>query len=172
MKKGLMFLSDGFEDCEALATRSFLRKKFLDVKTFTSNVSLKVLSSQELMVISDLYIDEIKLSEYDFLIIPGGPYVKKMLDDNDLNLNKLFKIIKYFAENKKIIGAICAAPAFLGKLNLLENHNFICYPGYDKYIKGNYCPLERAITSDIFITSRSPETVFDFVNHLLNKIKK
>ncbi|WP_432729348.1 DJ-1/PfpI family protein ['Prunus avium' virescence phytoplasma] len=95
-----------------------------------------------------------------------------MLEENGEILNKIFQIIKHFVENKKIIGAICAAPSFLGKLNLLENHNFTCYPGYEKYIKGNHCPNEKAVTSDIFVTSRSSETVLDFVKHLLNKIKK
>ncbi|AYJ01540.1 DJ-1 family protein [Candidatus Phytoplasma ziziphi] len=172
MKKGLLFLSNGFEDCEALATRAFLKKNYLDIITFTSNTDLEVVSSQKLIVKSDLHIDEVQLSEYDFLIIPGGPYVKKMLEENGEILNKIFQIIKHFVENKKIIGAICAAPSFLGKLNLLENHNFTCYPGYEKYIKGNHCPNEKAVTSDIFVTSRSSETVLDFVKHLLNKIKK
>ncbi|WP_323847538.1 MAG: DJ-1/PfpI family protein [Phytoplasma sp.] len=171
MKKGLLFLYNGFEDCEALATRSFLRKNLLDVVTFTSNATLEVFSSQRLMVKSDLFIDEIQLSEYDFLIIPGGPYVKKILKEDKINLNKILTILKYFTDNRKIIGAICAAPALLGKLNLLENHKFTCYPGYEKYIKGNYCPNEKAVTSDIFVTSRSPETVFDFIEHLLKKLK-
>ncbi|WP_341266418.1 DJ-1/PfpI family protein [Candidatus Phytoplasma fraxini] len=171
MKKGLLFLYDGFEDCEALATRSFLRKNSLDVLTFTSNISLEVWSSQKIIVKSDLFIDDIKLSEYDFLIIPGGPYVKKILKEDELNLNKILTIIKYFADNKKIIGAICAAPSLLGKLNLLVNKKFTCYPGYEQYIKGDYCPNKRAVTSDIFVTSRSPETIFDFVEHLLKKIK-
>ncbi|MDV3170816.1 MAG: DJ-1/PfpI family protein [Candidatus Phytoplasma stylosanthis] len=175
MKKGLLLLLNGFEDTEALSTRAFLKKNFLDITTFTTDISLKVFSSQNLIVQADLHIDRIDdlfLSDYDFLIIPGGPYVKKILNEKPFYLNKIYEIIKYFSQNKKVIGAICAAPAFLGQLNLLQNHSFTCYPGCESYIKGNYLPNERAVTSDFFITSRSPETIFEFVDHLLKKLKK
>ncbi|MDV3200006.1 MAG: DJ-1/PfpI family protein [Candidatus Phytoplasma australasiaticum] len=36
-----------------------------------------------------------------------------------------------FSDSNKIIAAICAAPAFLGKLNLLKKNSFTCFPGYE-----------------------------------------
>ncbi|TVY12311.1 DJ-1/PfpI family protein [Candidatus Phytoplasma pini] len=170
--KGLLFLYNGFEDCEAIVTRAMLKKFGFDVITFTPNFSLKVFSSSRLELKADFLIDKMNLDEYDFLIIPGGPYVKQMLEKSDLDLKKILNIIQYFSDKKKIVGAICAAPSFLGKLNLLKKHSFVCYPGYENYIEGNYCPEKKTVTSDLFITSRSPLTVFDFVFHILNKLSK
>ncbi|QTX02657.1 4-methyl-5(beta-hydroxyethyl)-thiazole monophosphate synthesis protein [Candidatus Phytoplasma luffae] len=169
MKKGLLFLFNNFEDCEALVTRAILKKNCLNVQTFTPNASLEVLSSQKLIVKADQHIDDVNFKEYDFLIIPGGPYILKMIEEKKDILFRLYEIIQYFFDNKKIIGAICAGPVFLGQLKLLKKHNFTCYPGCEKYIEGNHLN-EKAVTSDFIITSRSPETVFHFVKHLLNKM--
>ncbi|MEZ0180413.1 DJ-1/PfpI family protein ['Camptotheca acuminata' phytoplasma] len=170
MKKGLLFLCNGFEDAEALATRSFLIKNSLNISTFTPNDSLEVVSSYKLSVKADMHIDQINLHEYDFLILPGGPYVKKALEEEPTYLNKIYDIINHFVDKNKIIGAICAAPSFLGKLKLLSNHDFTCYPGYNRYIEGNYRPDQKAVTSGNFVTSRSSDTVLDFVEYLLKKL--
>jgi 4-methyl-5(b-hydroxyethyl)-thiazole monophosphate biosynthesis len=170
--KGLMILYNNFEDCEALVTRALLMKNNFEIITATPNTNLKVFSSQKLEIKSNLHIDQIQLKEYDFLIIPGGPYVENILiKEKNNNLKKILNITEYFAQNKKVIGAICAGPSFLGYLGLLKNHNFTCYPGYEKYIKeGKYCPTEKAITSGNFVTSRSPDTVFEFSYHLIKKL--
>jgi 4-methyl-5(b-hydroxyethyl)-thiazole monophosphate biosynthesis len=168
--KGLLILYNGFEDCEALVTRALMKKTNLEVTTLTLNESLNVFSSQQLQVKADMHIDQVNYNNYDFLIIPGGPYVKKILDENGPNLQIILEIIKYFADRNKIIGAICAAPSLLGKMNLLENHKFTCYPGYEKYISGNYIKEAQTVISGNFVTSQSPATVFDFVSHLIKKL--
>ncbi|MEC4558936.1 MAG: DJ-1/PfpI family protein ['Conium maculatum' witches'-broom phytoplasma] len=168
--KGLLVLYNGFEDCEALVTRALLKKTNLDVTTITLNDFLNVFSSQKLQVKADMYIDQVNYDNYDFLILPGGPYVKKLLDENGRDLQIILDIIKHFADRNKVIGAICAAPSFLGKLNLLENRPFTCYPGYEKYITGDYTSEVPTVVSGNFITSQSPATVFDFAAHLIDKL--
>ncbi|WCA22614.1 DJ-1/PfpI family protein [Candidatus Phytoplasma oryzae] len=172
-KKGLMILYNNFEDCEALVTRAVLMKNLLKIITVTNNPDLKVFSAQKLQVKSDIRVNQINLEKdkYDFLIIPGGPYVQELLlEENNDKLKKILEIINYFYKKNKIIGAICAAPALLGKIGLLKFRKFTCYPNYDKYIEGIYCPEEKAVTSENLITSRSPDTVFQFCEHLLAKI--
>ncbi|MBP3059477.1 DJ-1 family protein [Texas Phoenix palm phytoplasma] len=172
MKKGLLILYNFFEDCEALVTRALLKKENFEVISATVNESLNVFSAQKLQVKADIHIDKVKLNEYDFLILPGGPYVQMLFEKNDDSLEKIFHIIKYFAKNEKIIGAICAAPSFLGKLDLLKKHKFTCYPGYQKYIfDGFYYPEKSSVTSGNFVTARDPKTVFDFTFHLLKKLQ-
>ncbi|KAB8122022.1 MAG: 4-methyl-5(beta-hydroxyethyl)-thiazole monophosphate synthesis protein [Candidatus Phytoplasma cynodontis] len=171
--KGLMVLHNNFEDCEAIVTRAVLIKSNIKVKTATPNPNLNVTSSTKLKIKTDILTTELNLNndKYDFLILPGGPYVQELfLEENKSYLKNLFNIIKYFSQNKKVIGAICAAPSFLGKIGLLKNKKFTCYPGYEKYIDGIYCPLSKAITSDNLITSRSPDTVFQFAEHLIKKL--
>ncbi|MDO8024131.1 DJ-1/PfpI family protein [Candidatus Phytoplasma fabacearum] len=170
--KGLLILQNGFEDCEALATRALLKNNGFDITTITFNNSLDVVSASNLMVKADLSQNVIS-HEYDFLIIPGGPYVKNVIEkEHDLLLN-ILSLINNFANDNKFIGAICAAPAFLGKLNLLKNHSFTCFPGYESYIKeGEYCVDKMTVLSGQFVTSQSPWTVLDFANVLLNIFNK
>ncbi|MDO8167926.1 DJ-1/PfpI family protein [Candidatus Phytoplasma melaleucae] len=171
MVKGLLILYNGFEDTEAVTTRAIIKQNAFDVITCAPNNSLQVVSSQELHVKADMHIDKVVCDEYGFLIIPGGPYVQNLLRSNNQDLHKVLNIIKSFAEKKKIIAAICAAPSFLGRIGLLQNHSFTCYPGYESNITGGiYCSNCKTVVSDNFITSQSPLTVFDFANRLLDKL--
>ncbi|MDO8060185.1 DJ-1/PfpI family protein [Candidatus Phytoplasma citri] len=170
--QGLLILQNGFEDCEALATRALLKKNGFDVTTFTFNDSLDVVSASELRVKADIS-KNVTYDKYDFLIIPGGSYVKNVIENEHDSLRKILNIIKIFSDSNKIIAAICAAPAFLGKLNLLKNHSFTCFPGYEIYIKeGKYCPDKMTVVSGNFVTSQSPWTVLDFANVLLKTFNK
>ncbi|MFP7699594.1 MAG: DJ-1/PfpI family protein [Candidatus Phytoplasma pyri] len=168
--KGLLILYNGFEDCEALVTRAILKKNNFDIVTATNNKNLNVFSATRLNLKADCYLENIKYDDYNFLIIPGGPYVKSVINKNDYSLDKILDIVNHFYKNNKIIGAICAAPVFLGKLNLLKERKFSCYPGCETLIEGEYCPNISTVVSDNLITSRSPETVFDFAFTLIKKL--
>ncbi|WP_153368971.1 DJ-1/PfpI family protein [Candidatus Phytoplasma sacchari] len=174
--KGLIILYNNFEDCEALVTRAVLMKSGINMITATNNSNLEVISSQKLKIKTDINLLNLNLKkdQYDFLILPGGPYVQELFlneKNSNNNLKILLEIIEYFYNQNKVIGAICAAPALLGKIGLLKTKKFTCYPGYEKYIKeGIYCPSEKAITDENFVTSRSPDTVFEFSKHLLKKL--
>ncbi|MDO8059129.1 DJ-1/PfpI family protein ['Crotalaria aegyptiaca' phytoplasma] len=170
--QGLLILQNGFEDCEALATRALLKNNGVDVTTFTFNDSLDVVSASELRLKADIS-KNVTYEKYDFLIIPGGSYVQNVIENEHDSLQKILNIIKIFSDSNKIIAAICAAPAFLGKLNLFKNHSFTCFPGYENYIKeGTYCPDKMTVVSGNFITSQSPWTVLDFANVLLKTFNK
>lgn len=168
--KGLLILYNNFEDCEAIVTRAVLKNNNLNIISATDNQNLNVISATNLKIKADLHLKNINYSDYNFLIIPGGPYVKNIIDQNKEELKTILSVIKNFNNHNKVIGTICAAPAFLGKLNLLKGKKFICYPGYEIFIEGIYCANESSIISDNLITSRSPDTVFDFAFKLIEKL--
>ncbi|GFZ75165.1 thiazole biosynthesis protein ThiJ [Hydrangea phyllody phytoplasma] len=165
--KGLLVLYDGFEDCEALVTRALLNRVALPLTTATLNPQLEVMSSSGLCVKADANLATINPLEYDFLVIPGGPYVAQIIEKETF----LLKLIQKFVDANKVIGAICSAPMFLGKLDLLKNHPFTCFPSCNHFIEGTYLPDQKAVISDKFVTSRSPITVFDFVFALVEVLK-
>ncbi|AGL90203.1 DJ-1/PfpI family protein [Candidatus Phytoplasma australiense] len=165
--KGLLVLYDGFEDCEALVTRALLKRINLPLNTATPNSSLEVVSSSGLQVKADYHFSKMDPSNYDFLVIPGGPYVAQIIEKETF----LLELIQKFVFSNKIIGAICAAPMFLGKLDLLKEHSFTCFPNCQHFILGSYLPDKKAVISGNFVTSRSPITVFDFVFALVEKLK-
>jgi 4-methyl-5(b-hydroxyethyl)-thiazole monophosphate biosynthesis len=165
--KGLLVLYDGFEDCEALVTRALLKQVNLSLTTATLNSQLEVYSASGLCLRADTNLATVDPLEYDFLVIPGGPYVVQIIEKETF----LFQLIQKFFDDNKVIGAICAAPMFLGKLDLLKNHTFTCFPSCNYFIKGTYLPQQKAVISNKFVTSRSPITVFDFVFALVEVLK-
>ncbi|WP_349401616.1 DJ-1/PfpI family protein [Candidatus Phytoplasma solani] len=165
--KGILVLYDGFEDCEALVTRALLKRVSLPLTTATPNLSLEVISSSGLKVKADCHFSTIDTSSHDFLVIPGGPYVAQIIEKETF----LLQLIQQFIVSNKIVGAICAAPMFLGKLDLLKEHSFTCFPNCQHFILGSYLPNQKAVISGNFVTSRSPITVFEFVFALVESLK-
>ena len=76
--KGInIFLADGFEDIEALATGDVLRRGGMDVRLVSIYDELTVESSHGVSVIADFTLDEVDLSPdgtdaADVMIFPGG----------------------------------------------------------------------------------------------------
>lgn len=165
--KGLLVLYDGSEDCEALVTRAVLKRANLPLTTATPNTNLEIVSSSGLIIKADCQLDTINSASFDFLIIPGGPYVARIIEKE----TNLLQLIMQFVQANKVIGAICAAPMFLGKLGLLKNHSFTCFPNCEHFIAGSYLPEQKVVISGQFVTSRSPITVFDFSFALVEALK-
>lgn len=136
--KGLVILADGFEDTEAIMTIDILRRAGFDITTATPNPDLHVTSSFSLHVVADEDIHQIQTKYYEFLVIPGGRAVSQVLT----RLDVLENITRQFYDEKKLIGAICAAPSLLIQYGLLKNIEYTCFPGYENLIKA---PLHRNV---------------------------
>lgn len=166
--KGLFIFSDGMEDNEALATRALLIRAGFDIDSTTINHNLIVETSYKQKVICDYHIDQIDYNSYDFLLIPGGPYVNRVID-TDITIKSA--ILDFFNKSK-VIGAICAAPRFLGRLGLLEGKTFTAFPGSEKEVKNSTFLVEqKSIICGNIVTARSAGTVIDFVYNLIVRLK-
>ncbi|VEU83223.1 DJ-1/PfpI family protein [Acholeplasma hippikon] len=166
--KGLFIFSDGMEDNEALSTRALLVRAGFEIDSATINHNLIVETSYKQKVICDLHMDEVDFKNYDFLLIPGGPYVNHIIDDEKVIKNAILA----FNEAEKVIGAICAAPRFLGRLGLLEGKEFTAYPGSEKEVKNSlYFVDKKSIICGNIVTARSAGTVIDFVYNLIVRLK-
>ncbi|MCF7926708.1 MAG: DJ-1/PfpI family protein [Candidatus Izimaplasma sp.] len=161
MKKILVLLADGFEDIEVVTPTDLLRRAKIKVDLVSIDKRL-VTTSSGTEIMSDMTIDTIDENQYDMLFLPGGSGVKNLEKSSEVK-----KLITYFDQTKKFIAAICAAPSILGKMGLLKNRTFTCYPGYEKqFNQGNYTksPLE---ISDYFITARGIGYVNKFALQLI-----
>ena len=108
MKTAAVFLIDGFEETEALTTVDILRRGGVVVTTASLTKSQEVISKNKIHVKADAMFDSVKGEKFDMIILPGGT----LEIANHLGLRELVQ--KYNAEGK-LIAAICAAPAALGK---------------------------------------------------------
>lgn len=136
--KCIVFLADGFEEIEALTPVDYLRRAGQEVYTVavpskTMNDPYIVIGSHKIPVIADLSMEEFKeqFSDEiaDLVFCPGG-----MVGSQNLALSKeVGDYVKKANDSKKIIAAICAAPAVVfAKLGVLQGRNWTCYPNMEQ----------------------------------------
>ncbi|MCQ2787176.1 MAG: DJ-1/PfpI family protein [Bacilli bacterium] len=164
--KGLILFADGFEDSEGITTRDILLRGKVDVISASITDTLDVITSHNLKIKTDILLKDAKLEDYSFIIIPGGLKGTNNIANSSLAINA----IKYFHDNNKDIYAICAAPSILGKLGYLDNHDFTCFKGFEKDIKGHYTEAPATITSEHIITGKSMAYSVDFALTILKKL--
>ena len=171
--RGIMILSNYFEDTEALTTLDVLRRANLEVDT-VSVVDGKMITTQSKVVIySDKHISEIDYTDYDFLIVPGGKAVFQTLD----KLEIVDDIITHFVTSNKLTSFICAAPHLPGKLGFLKDKSYTCFPGCnDEVVGGTYQKEKSLVVDGNIITCRSMAYSIDFaleiIDNLLGKNQK
>lgn len=165
--KGMILLANGFEDMEMITTLDLLRRANIEVYTFAVKNDKRVLSQSQVYYESDCLLSDAHLEEYDFLVIPGGKAVF-----NDLSTQEIEKVVSSFVQRDKLIATICAAPTILGRMGLLKNKNFTCFPSLeDEVIGGIYQKQSKVEKSENFITSRSAGTAIEFALKIIESLK-
>lgn len=177
MKGVYIFLAEGFEDIEALATRDVLLRGGVDVKTVGITDEPFVCSSRGLCVAVDMSLEELAATrpgcgtvKEDFLIFPGGL-------PGSRNLGECKDLIRIMNEHYLAggsVAAICVAPSFvLGKLKGMENADFTCYDGCQDNLldMGAHFHKRPYVKSGRIITGRGPGHSIDFALAVLKDVK-
>ncbi|MBQ7820668.1 MAG: DJ-1/PfpI family protein [Clostridia bacterium] len=128
-----VFLAEGFEEIEALTPVDLLRRA--GEKTVTVGVTGKLVTgSHGIGVTADITIEEAAASKTnaDMIVLPGGLPGADNLRENAI----VREFISRADRAGAYIAAICAAPRILGELGLLEGKQAVCYPGFEKYLRG------------------------------------
>lgn len=165
--KGLLLLADGFEDTEALTTRDLLIRSGIEI----TNASIKdeplVTSSHGVSIsIGNVLLEDVDLSSYDFLILPGGGRGTQNLLASPL----VEKTIKHFMDEGLLVSAICAAPMVLAKYGYLHNKKFTCYRGCEVGLDGIFTG-ERVEHDGNIITGRSMLCSVDFALEIIRTLQ-
>lgn len=171
-KKGIILLTDFFEDTEAICTIDILKRSGIDIDIVSLKEEKEVVSQYNLKVICDKTFEDVEVKKYDFLLIPGGRAVL-----NDLvNREEVKDIIHHFAKGGKLVATICAAPLLLGELGYLVEKNYTCFPGCEATILGGKKKDSGVVVDGNFITAKSMAYSVEFaltiVEYLLGKEKR
>ena len=126
-----VFLADGFEEIEALATVDIIRRAEIPVSTVGVGGKF-VTGSHGIKVESDILPDQINRDDLTAVILPGGMPGSINLENSDI----VKQTVMYAHNNKKIVAAICAAPMVLGHLGILNDKKATCYSGFEKELTG------------------------------------
>ncbi len=158
--KGInIFLADGFEDMEALATCDVLRRAGLQVELVSIKSDTAVTSSHGVDVDAEWVLEDMEtvtagVSEADVMIFPGG-----MPDSKSLaSCKKLIQAMKAHYKAGGTLAAICAAPGLvLSQLDDVKGLEFTCFDGFEQPLvdKGAVFTPRPAVRSGRIITGRS-----------------
>lgn len=182
--KGInIFLADGFEDMEALATCDVLRRAGLPVELVSIKKDLAVTSSHGVDVEAEWVLEDMETSgagtnEYDVMIFPGGMPGSKSL----AACKPLIKAMKAHYKEGGTLAAICAAPGLvLSELDDVQGLEFTCFDGFQDALiaKGAVFTPKPAVRCGRIITGRSAGHAVSFalkivealVPHNLEQVK-
>lgn len=108
----------------------------------------------------DRTADQIKVSDYDAVFIPGGAW-----NPDNLRYDKdVIKFIQDFNKSGKLIAAICHAPVVLASADILKGRKLTGYWNIQTDLKnaGGIVSDVPVVTDGNIITSRHPIDVADF----------
>ena len=171
MKGVNIFLADGFEDVEALATNDVLRRGGIDVNIVSIYDEPFVESSHGITVSTDNMLESMDLSPKgtsagDVMIFPGGmPGTRNLAA-----CEPLMKAMKAHYAAGGTLAAICAAPGLvLGQLDDMSGVEFTCFDGFEALpeSKGAKFTPRPAVRSGRIITGRSAGHAVSFALEIL-----
>ena len=96
MVKGLILLANGFEDTEAITTIDILRRAKIELDLVSVSDNLEIMTQSKIMMKAEKLLKDLNLSEYDFLVIPGGGAVFNVL-------SKLVPFLSSFCKQPQLL---------------------------------------------------------------------
>lgn len=153
-----MFFANGFEEVEAIATLDVIRRAGIEIKSVGVG-NKTVTGSHGIPVVCDIVNNDINTFEgVEGVILPGGmPGTTNLYADETVN-----KAVDYCAEYNRLLAAICAAPLILGRKNLLDGKDAICFPGFEDELTGATISNECVCTSGNVITAKGMGSAVNF----------
>ncbi len=99
-------------------------------------------------------------------MLPGGMPGTRYLGEHE----QLCHLLQEFADQGKMVAAICAAPSVLGKLGILEGKQTVCYPGFEEQLTGAEVLKQEVARQDNVTTSRGLGTAIPFALDLITQL--
>ena len=167
MSKAYVFFADGFEEVEAITPVDYLRRAGVETVMVSIKDTKNVTGAKGIPMVADKLFSECDFSDADMLVLPGGMPGTKYLGEHQGLCDLL---VKAAADDKTILGAICAGPTVLGKLGILKDKKATCYPGCEAQLTGAKVTDKRFVTDGRVVTSRGAGTAPYFAFALIEAL--
>ncbi|MBR4026230.1 MAG: DJ-1/PfpI family protein [Lachnospiraceae bacterium] len=158
MHKIGIFLADGCEEIEALTVVDIVRRAGIEITMISITDDLKVTSSHNVSFLAEITAKEADYDSFDGIVLPGGMPGTIHLKESAY----VQEVICKFAEEGKLVSAICAAPSVLGEADLLNGKNATCYPEFEEKLLGASIVETDVVRDGNIITSRGMGTAIPF----------
>jgi len=160
-----MFLENGFEETEAIATLDMIIRAGIEIKTVGKKPL--VCGTHGIKIEPDLDYSEITKDGLSGVILPGGLPGTTNLDENPI----VSDFIKYCFDNNLLLAAICAAPSVYGKRGYLNGKKAVCYPSFEEHLKGAEVCDTKAVADGNVITAKAMGASFEFGKEIIAYLK-
>ena len=154
-----IMLADGFEEVEALAVADVLYRAGVRADLISVTDARHVTSSHGIRVVADLMLEDVDLSAYTLLFLPGGmPGTLGLKGTPAIQAEVLRR-----ADAGQPVAAICAAPSILAELGVLEGRHATANPAFVKAIAADGATVHEnpVVVDEFIITSRGAGTALE-----------
>lgn len=129
----------GFEELELVAPVDLLRRAEAHVILASLTGERAVTGRNGIVIETDAAFAEVADKPFDLLMIPGGPGVEALRDDE-----RTAALAREAVEAGRIVGAICAAPLVLADAGLLDDRQYVAHFSVNETI-GRAAPTAREV---------------------------
>lgn len=176
MKKVLLLLADGFEFFEASVFIDVMGWNLTEgdgtTQLFTCGLKREITSSFSQKLVVDYVIDEIDVTDFAALAVPGGFEIYGFY--NDAYDERFLAVIRNFRTAGKMIASICVGALPLGKSGILAGKNGTTYNSVVRREAlqdfGVNVLHQPVVAEDNIITSWNPSTTVDVAFLLLEHL--
>lgn len=167
-KKVLIFTAELYEDLELQYPKYRLKEEKAEVFIAGGKKDEIYKGKNGYPCKADISFDEIKVSEFDGLIIPGGYAPDKLRI-----IPKVIEITKEFHAQKKLIAFICHAGWVPISAHILKSVRCTSYKAIkDDMVNAGAIWVDEAVVVDQnFISSRHPEDLPFFCPSIINYLR-
>jgi len=170
IKTALVPVAEGTEELEAVTIIDVLRRAGVEVTVASANEgeNLQICGAQGTAIVADKMLGQCADNSYDLIAVPGGLPGSEHLAEHPV----LDGMLRAQAEQGRLIGAICAAPALvLAGKGLLRDKIATCYPSFQQGLEAKEVDGEaRVVVDGNMITSQGPGTALDFALQLVEQL--
>lgn len=162
MKCAAVMLAPGSEEMETVISIDILRRARIQ----TDLIGLEtgpIECSRAVRICPDMAWADAVFDRYDLLVLPGGlAGAEYMCADQ-----RVLEILRSFAAQQRLIGAICAAPLVLEAAAVIDDIRFTCHPSLADRIEAGERLDERVVVDGNIVTSQGPGTAMEFALRLV-----
>ncbi|OLP60275.1 protease [Xaviernesmea oryzae] len=171
--KILILATDGYERSELRVPLEKLKERGADVKIASLKADpIKSWDEKDWgdTVNVDLETKNVKIDEFDALVLPGGQINPDILRKDETAV----QIVRDFVASGKVVAAICHGPWLLVEADALKGRKVTSYPSIKTDVKNAGGVWEDApvVTDQGIITSRKPDDLDAFVDKIVEEVEE
>lgn len=161
--KVIVFLADGFEECEGLLVVDLLRRAGIKVVMASIMGHRDVWSSRGILIYADCLAENVDFDAAKMIVLPGGRAGVAKLGKSEIVKKQCLAFAR-----EKYIAAVCAAPTILACLGLLRKASV--HPDYSAECPGVDILDKDVVVDGNIVTARGLGTTIAFALEIISML--